>query len=179
MSVFERVVKTYTGSDGEATKALYADLQQRGPIGLLALNLFRAQKASERAKLYRGGNGKGSYREQAYQKKEYSLAQLVQVLERNAFGFNYGWKEDHGVLFDGGHSWVFYLDIPEHGQMSFHSPTQGAGPYYSGEWDGRKNMVPERIVRFCVAVLQLPPQKKAGQPEGQPSDGNGLSRTSV
>ena len=50
-----RVMQTYQGSDGEATRALYAELQQRGPVGVIAVNLFRAQKNSARAKVYRGG----------------------------------------------------------------------------------------------------------------------------
>ena len=40
---------------------------------LLAVNLLRAQKCSERAKQYRGGNGNGSYRDQAYRRKQWSM----------------------------------------------------------------------------------------------------------
>ena len=56
----------YRASDGEATKRLYVELELLGPAGVIALNLFRACKNSERAKAYRGGNGHGSYRSQAY-----------------------------------------------------------------------------------------------------------------
>ena len=51
----------YEGSNGDATRALYEHLQTLGPAGVIALNLFRAQKCSTRAKLYRGGNGRGSF----------------------------------------------------------------------------------------------------------------------
>ena len=40
----------YHGSDGAATTAYYNELSKRGPIGLVAVNLFRASKCSARAK---------------------------------------------------------------------------------------------------------------------------------
>lgn len=53
-------ITVFEGSDGELTKTYYAELSKRGPIGEVAMNLFRAQKCSERAKVYRGGiRGKG------------------------------------------------------------------------------------------------------------------------
>jgi hypothetical protein len=58
---------------GEATKALYARLEACGVQGFLAVQLFRACKSSERAKVYRGGNRQGSYRRQAYDRKQWSL----------------------------------------------------------------------------------------------------------
>lgn len=67
------IIRIYSGSDGAATRALYAQLEQLGPRGLLAVNLLRAQKCSERAKQYRGGNGNGSYRDQAYRRKQWSM----------------------------------------------------------------------------------------------------------
>jgi hypothetical protein len=55
--------------DSPATKRLYAQLEQQDPIGTIAINLMRAQKASERAKVERGGApGRGSYRLMAYKK---------------------------------------------------------------------------------------------------------------
>ncbi len=70
----------YKGSDGEATRRLYAHLETLGHVGVIAMNLFRAQKTSDRAKKYRGGNARGSYRSQSYETKNWSLGQLVEAL---------------------------------------------------------------------------------------------------
>jgi hypothetical protein len=42
----------YHGSNGALTVDLYARLEALGPAGIVAMNLFRAAKASERAKVY-------------------------------------------------------------------------------------------------------------------------------
>src|SRR3954468_18925970 len=63
------VREIYTGSNGEATSALYGILQGMGLAGLVALNLFRACKCSERAKLYR----RGAHKREAYERKNYSI----------------------------------------------------------------------------------------------------------
>lgn len=69
------VREIFHGSDGEATKLLYAELEKRGPIGTIALNLFRAQKASTRAKVYRR-----KFKGAAYDKKNWSLRNLCDAL---------------------------------------------------------------------------------------------------
>ena len=69
------------GSDAAATRCFYGRLIFCGPLGLIAINLFRAQKCSARAKQYRGGiRGVGSYKVLAYQRKEWSLASLYLLL---------------------------------------------------------------------------------------------------
>ena len=76
----------YYGSDGESTKALYARLWKLGPVGVIAVNLFRACKCSERAKQYHGGiRGKGSYRSMAYERKQWSIA----ALQRQALKYSF------------------------------------------------------------------------------------------
>src|ERR1051326_1718916 len=71
----------YAGSDGAATRAYYPQLETRGSIGAIAMNLFRAQKCSSRAKVYRGGiRGKASYKSMAYDKKAWSMQQLCVML---------------------------------------------------------------------------------------------------
>jgi hypothetical protein len=78
-------LEIYAGSDGEATKRLYAELEALGLVGVIAMNLFRACKASARAKVYRGGG----YRGMAYDKKQWSIGQLVEALIRaEALPFN-------------------------------------------------------------------------------------------
>ena len=144
------VLEIYLGSDGAATRALYAQLKTlHGINGEIGVALFRAQKASERAKKYRGGvPGKGSYRDMAYEKKNWSLQELCKILEGKEFTF--GWKKDPNQTF---HSWVLYVDLPT-GQVSFHSKERYAGPDYSGDWDGVKGISAQRIVAFCQSVLE-------------------------
>src|ERR1700676_464322 len=73
MTDLATILSIYAGSNGDATKALYASLEKRGPVGLIALNLFRACKASERAKIYRGRSYKGA----AYDKLRTSEPETV------------------------------------------------------------------------------------------------------
>ncbi|MGC4052910.1 MAG: hypothetical protein QM757_26580 [Paludibaculum sp.] len=159
MSGTTRAARIYNGSDGEATRALYAELQAVGPAGVVAMNLFRAMKCSARAKVYRGGNAQGRYRDLAYERKAWSLGLLVDILARHAaqLGIRYGWKEDPATI---GFEWVLYVDLPT-GQVSFHSPTRGKGPDYAANWD-RANMSPDRIVAFCDSLLGVaPPAEQA------------------
>jgi hypothetical protein len=148
-----RAGEVYLGSDGEVTKRFYAELEKFGPLGLVAMNLFRARKCSERAKKYRGGNAHGRFKAQAYERKQWSMGLLCEVLAQHgeALGFRWGWREDprqHYV------PWVLYVDIPQ-GQVSFHSPARGGGPDYTRPWDGQIDASPDRIIWFCNAVLDL------------------------
>lgn len=77
----------YHGSDGDATRGLYAQLEKLGPVGVVAMNLFRAQKCSSRAKVYRGRGGRqgrGKFSREAYDRKNWSMSNLCQALEANA-----------------------------------------------------------------------------------------------
>lgn len=146
------IVAIYRGSDGEATKRLYERLARIGPAGEVALQLFRAQKASERAKLYRGGlRGRGSFRSMAYQRKQWAMDNLAQVLLTHGanLGIDWGWSVDEQQDY---HSTVLYVDIPC-GQVSFHTAHRGQGPEYLGKWDGIRGVGPERICRYATALL--------------------------
>lgn len=146
-----RAIDVYQTSDGSVTMAFYGELQKRGAIGLVALNLFRAQKCSARAKVYRGGiRGHGSYRGMAYDRKNWSMANLCRILDENAekLGIRWGWKQDPAAEY---HAWVLYVDIPQ-GQVSFHSSQRLSGPDYPGDWDGR-HLSAERIITFCDQVM--------------------------
>lgn len=145
-----KAIEVYQGSDGELTKRYYAELEQRGAAGVVAMNLFRVQKCSARAKVYRGGIcGRGSFRSMAYDRKGWSLEQLCQILAKHgeALGIRYGWKRDPATLLMGAPAWVLYVDLPQ-GQVSFHAPSRGEGPDYPGEWD-RSKASEERILEFC------------------------------
>lgn len=153
-----RVSDTYYGSDGEATRRLYRDLEALGPVGFVAMNLFRASKASERAKVYRGGNAKGSYRRQSYDKKQWSLDQLTAALTDHgaALSITFGWAVDlKAVNFEN----VLYVDLPT-GQVSFHSAHRGRGPDYSKAWDSADKSA-NRIIKFCQNLLPTNEERAA------------------
>ncbi len=147
-----KALDVYAGSNGELTKRYYAELTARGPLGIVAVNLFRAQKCSARAKKYRGGiRGVGSYRDMAYERKEWSLKNLCAALAEHgaALGISYGWKQDPAQPF---HSWVLYVDLPQ-GQVSFHAGERlGDGPDYTSDWDGQHKSA-ERILALCDGVM--------------------------
>jgi hypothetical protein len=50
----DRVGRVYYASDAAETVSLYKDLSAIEPYGKIAMNLLRTQKASARAKNYRG-----------------------------------------------------------------------------------------------------------------------------
>ena len=62
----------YELSDGALTVAYYRRLCALGLIGVIAMNLFRAQKTSSRAKAYRGRQ----FKQASYGTKNFSLDQL-------------------------------------------------------------------------------------------------------
>jgi len=142
----------YLGSDGDVTKAYYAELSKRGLMGQIAVNLFRASKCSARAKVYRGGvRGRGSYKSMAYDRKNWSIEQLSTILSEHAatVGITWGWKQDPRQEY---HQWVMYVDLPQ-GQVSFHSASKRQGPIYAGQWDGSHQSA-ERIIEFCDQVFK-------------------------
>lgn len=141
------VMAIYTGSNGEATQALYRQLEVRGTLGFIAANLFRAVKCSERAKSYR----KKGFKTDAYERKHWSIKNLAQALNANAaqYGITWGWATDKAQP---KHNRVLYVDIPE-GQVSFHTHRREVGPNYEGEWDGARGQAPTRVCRLAVRVL--------------------------
>lgn len=148
------LTKIYEGSNGDATRALYDLLRLHGPAGEIALNLFRASKAAMLAKKYRGGNHRGSFRSQAYDKKGYSMDQLVEALREHAeaAGIRWGWGIDRVRSETDPFRHVLYLDLPSCGQVSFHGP-RGDGPQYPGAWDGVRFQQMPRIVGFITMLL--------------------------
>lgn len=150
------VLRTYQGSDGDATKALYARLEAVGSAGVVALNLFRACKASSRAKVYRGGvRGQGSYRSMAYDRKQWALDNLCKVLAASAAEIEiaWGWGVDTKLQVKGDpHYHVLYVDLPA-GQVSFHNGWRGDGPDYPGQWDGARDQAGWRICAWIARLL--------------------------
>lgn len=152
-SATTRVRIVYMGSDGDATKALYDELEKLGPMGIVAINLFRAQKNSERAKKYRGGiRGQGSFKDMAYARKQWAMENLARTLTQHAqgCGITWGWGVDEKQEF---HRQVLYVDLPP-GQVSFHTERRGLGPDYPGKWDGVRDASPTRVCNFVASVLE-------------------------
>jgi len=144
----------YAGSNGEVTTTYYRLLSAKGPVGLVAVALFRAQKCSHRAKQYRGGSKENgqykSYRQMAYDRKNWSMGELCKALTTHKdIGIAWGWKEDPAAP---RFSWVLYIDLPT-GQVSFHSETRMDGPDYKGDWDGVREASAGRVLRWCDMVF--------------------------
>jgi hypothetical protein len=144
-----KAIEVFTQNNGDITKAYYAELEALGPLGHIAVCLFRAQKRSSRAKDY----SRGKYRRAAYDVKAWSMGELCAALSKPGSPItSWGWKQDTAVVFGQEPSWVLYVDLPNGiGQCSFHSPTRMAGPDYPGEWDGAHRSA-ERIIAFCDQV---------------------------
>lgn len=144
-----RACDVYTQMDGSVTTRYYKQIETRGPAGVLAMNLFRAQKCSARAKVYK----QKKYTQAAYERKQWSVGELCGVLRRHgdALGIRYGWKEDPKTLLWGEISWVIYVELPT-GQISFHCPRRGNGPDYERNWDQTRASM-ERILAFCDMVF--------------------------
>ena len=148
MNILLELYRVFEGSDGDTTRALYKSLEGHGPIGQVALNLFRAAKTSQRGKVYRGRR----YRGAAYDTKEWSMGLLCAHLVDHAPSIgisSWGWGED---LEQPVHRQVLYIDLPT-GQVSFHTGLRGLGPDYPGAWDGIRDQQAHRILRWVADIL--------------------------
>ena len=142
------VHEIYQGSNGEATRALYAQLETLGPAGVIGLNLFRAQKCSARAKGYR----RNMHKREAYARKQWSMENLCTALAAHAeaLGIIWGWKEDPAQEF---HCWVLYVVLPT-GQVSFHSASPIGDQRFTGDWDGSRDSA-GRVLTYTASLLEL------------------------
>ena len=145
--------EVYYGSNAGATRSFLAALEKHGHIGRIAAALFRAQKASTRAKKYRGGirhsdGGKTSFTELSYDRKDTWLKRLCDLLAQDACDMAWGWGVDHNQP---AYKRVLYVDLHLDGQVSFHSRRRLRGPKYRGRWDG-KDETERRIIDFCQLV---------------------------
>lgn len=159
---FDDIQKVYNGSSGAATRGLYARLEEMAPRGLVAMNLLRTCKASERAKVYRGGG----FRAMAYDKKDWAIGELCRALVATEdLDVVWGWGFDAKAI---GFEHVLYVDIPGAGQVSFHTSYRRDGPDYAGAWDGIKGAAALRICRWTEAVLD---GREVSTSEGGECDG--------
>lgn len=139
----------FFGSDPVATRLFCAELHGRGQIGKIAAALFTVQKASSRAKVYRGGKKQEDgrevpYNDLAYGRKGEFLKRLAELLVRDDCGMAWGWGLD---LKQPKAKHVLFIDLPQ-GQVSLHSVQRFVGADYHGEWDGT-NATEDRVIAFC------------------------------
>ncbi len=148
----------YYGSDSGMSRSVCRTLEKSGGLGRIAAELFRVQKASSRAKVYRGGIRRGnghrqSFRTLAYGRKNQGLAKLAALLQANNCGLVWGWAKDPGQFRA---KFVLYIDLPQ-GQVSFHSTERFAGPDYPGRWD-QQHLSETRIIELCDTLLSIAEQ---------------------
>lgn len=146
-------IRIFAQNDGDVTKAYYARLNSLGPLGQLAVALFRAQKRSTAAKKYRGGGFRGA----AYDVKNWSLSEICRILlsfdsatfvPSHGVTFSWGWQRDPNTP---GFEWVLYVELPT-GQASFHSAERLKGPDFNGKWDGVRGGSVTSILAFCDSI---------------------------
>lgn len=177
---FDEVMSIYLGSDAERTRMLYRTLEVHPPRGIVAVNLLRTCKASERAKKYRGRSGRGqpTYRAQAYDKKDWSIGELCGAMRDTPDVIqSWGWGLDPKAI---GFEHVLYIDLPFVGQVSFHAEHRRDGPTYDGAWDGVRHQAPIRICRWTEAVLAGTEATSKGDDYGSRQDrSEGAAATGV
>lgn len=146
-----RAYSVYHGSNGAATRGYLKSLEKQGQYGKIAAALFRAQKSSTRAKMYRGGK----YTGMAYERKNEVIKQLCNLLNEDSCGLIWGWGYDENatMFYD-----VLYVELPQ-GQVSFHSEDRYVGPEYEDEWDGIEASE-DRIILFCGSLETLTERKE-------------------
>jgi hypothetical protein len=140
-----KAYSVYCGSNGVATRAYYRFLGSTGLPGRIAAQLMRCQKASSRAKQYRGGTTMASYRDLAYARKGECLKALCALLSEQE-EVAWGWNEDPETEIA---PHVLYVELPT-GQVSFHSDQAFSDKRYAGEWD-KQYLSEERILAFCAS----------------------------
>lgn len=136
-------------NDGARTKALYDKLFAIGPAGGIAVNLLRIAKNS------RGGKKKtysGRGRRSAYDSKDWAIGELCRALvsHADALGIVWGWGYDAKAI---AYEHVLYVELPDHGQVSFHTHSRREGPDYAGQWDGVKDVCAARVIGWAQFIF--------------------------
>ncbi len=142
--------EVYQENNAPTTRLLFSRLKKLGSLGLLAVELLRAQKNSDRGKLQGYKKSKVfNYSGVSYGRKAKALSNIARILLENNLGIKWGWGEDPAEFKI---PWVLYLELPT-GQVSFHNRKRYEGPDYEGQWD-KKNASCERILEFCDRLLE-------------------------
>lgn len=138
-------------SNASRTRKFLGHLSRCGDAGKLAAALFRAQKASTRAKAYRS-----KHKSFAYDRKGELLEDICNLLSKETNSIPWGWGIDEGGYYHD----VLYVDLPV-GQASFHSTKRFAGPNYQSGWDQTQS-TEDNVLAYCELVIEsVPPEAKA------------------
>jgi hypothetical protein len=143
-------IEAFNAKDGGVTVGYQNELISRGKAGQLAFGLFRAQKRSTRAKVYRG-----KFRGNSYDGKNEALKFVDSLLLLSGSSLDsavsdWGWKRDHRQAM---HDQVLYVDLKDFGQCSFHSAQAMSGRHYRGNWDSSKASV-DVVLAYCDSVTK-------------------------
>jgi hypothetical protein len=132
------------------TRWILRQLTACGPLGQVAAELVRIQKAGTQAGVYRGTAASGnSFRELALRRKREHLLKLVGLLGSMRPAPSWGWANDP---LQPQARWVLCLDLPT-GQVSFHSSERFEGPDYTRRRESDVSPREHRILAFCDALL--------------------------
>ncbi len=140
------IMSIYRGSDALATGKMYDRLAQRGVAGVLAVNLLRACKKSERAKVYTARD----HRVASYDGKQWAMDEICSILVKHpALVASWGWGTDNKQTY---HRFVLYVELLQ-GQVSFHTHARGVGPDFPGQWDGKAGMSGQRACAYAASLF--------------------------
>lgn len=145
------VAAAYFGSSGAASRSVCSRLSKLGPLGVIAAELYRTQKASSRAKAYgvaAVSEDGPTYRSLAYGRKSDAIKRLSATLCEQQHGLTWGWGVDPRQPLA---AHVLYIDLPQ-GQVSFHTRERYDGPDYPGDWD-KQHESERRVVVFCESLI--------------------------
>lgn len=138
--------QAFEARNANDTMSYQNELLCRGRAGQLAFGLFRAQKRSTVAKSYR----RGSHRANSYSGKQEALVYLDAVLAKwgDAMKIGWGWQTDAVQEY---HNQVFYVQLKDGRQASFHTNKRASDKVFDGQWDHGGSLT--TVLWYCDAVM--------------------------
>lgn len=147
-----KVSEALCTSNAPLSRRLCKELDSMGLMGELASLLFKAQKANEQAKSYRGKApvSRRPYGDYSKDRMQEMLKKASYLLDAHAttMGVSWGWSVDDKPNRP---PWVFCIDLPT-GQVVYRLPYRGIGPDYESGF-GSEFSNDHRIAEFCAGVL--------------------------
>lgn len=140
------VREVFAQNNGAVTVAFYEALAALGPLGLVARDLFRAQKRSNAAKRYK----RGRFKREAYEVKQYAMSELAKTLTEHADALQITWGWGYDAPREP-HAWVLYVQTDDRWQCSYHTGARGNGPDFPLFWDGGNSEA--AMVAFVAHVI--------------------------
>lgn len=136
-------VQVFYQHSGDVTKAYYEQLAAHGPMGELAVALFRALKRSKKTtgigfrRISRRKTEQYDYAE-AY---EWAVNELIRVLVTNPPSkLPWGWRDS-----------TLFVELPT-GMVAFDCPEQGLAPFCPIRFEPPAESRDLRIIKFCDSL---------------------------